>query len=118
MRKFRATRLPASVIDEAIDAREVIELYVSKVGAPSVLLLPASAWEDSVKAEYAATGTSIVMTREMLTAERITRIVQHQVDAKWNPLTYGALMAGLRVRAFLVPANAFWKNAVEGEKEQ
>jgi len=115
MKEFRGTRLPASVIDAALDQHEVIVLHVGRIRAVRVLMLPALEWSDAVRAEYASNGHALKMSRETLSAAGITEIVQHQVDGKWNPYTYGELVDGDRVRAYLVPANRYWTAKVESQ---
>lgn len=114
LREFRGTRLPASVISDVLYDDEVIELYVGRTQTVRVLMLPPS-WANKVRDVYRH-RQPIRMTRETLTAKKITRIVQHQVDADWKPLIYGVVTQSKRC-ASVVPGNAYWRGEVKARGE-
>lgn len=111
MREFPVTGFSASKLTGLIARQEEAILYAGNPPICRVYLLPLSKWGDRIEETYKVSNPTRLSVSQ-LSAGVVMKIVDSQVGADWSPACYIVLTLNDSPVAYVVPANAHWREAL------
>ena len=116
MKEFPATYLPTRELLKMAVSGEPAILYAGKPSLIRAYILPISKWSDAILDVYGSnSGADIIrISRDELSVSALMSIIMEQVTDDWSPGAFAILtLKGTEV-AYVVPANSYWRERVEG----
>ena len=118
MREIRARRVSADTITEIAVENQPLVFYAGKSDSLlRVYGLPVREWRASIGIAY-GNRAPVRVNRGELSEAILLQLIAGQVDADWQPCSYGVLVVGGTDALYLVPGNAYWRALVEGEDDK
>jgi len=118
METFSGSQLKAGIFTGLMAQQEPCALTIGHSGTLRLYVLPAQSWSKQIDLLYGEAARKNqgrhISHRDIRNEAILGDILMNQVDAEHKPYEFAVVRSGDMDAAYIVPANPYWREKVEG----